>query len=99
MAPPFKQAEFDILYGTGISREGSACSTSGSSTASSASPAPGTPTTVTSSVRAKRTSRSFLIDNPDLAREIEEKIKEKLGIGVTAPEAEIDITEPAPIDS
>ncbi|HEX5018310.1 MAG TPA: DNA recombination/repair protein RecA, partial [Actinomycetes bacterium] len=49
--------------------------------------------------QGKENSRSFLIDNPDLAREIEEKIKDKLGIGaVAAEEAAIDITEPAPID-
>ena len=49
--------------------------------ASSASPALGTPTRATSSGRARRTPASSCCDNPDLADEIEKKIKEKLGIG------------------
>ena len=47
--------------------------------------------------QGKENARAFLCDNPDLADEIEKKIKEKLGIGpqVDAPaEADLD----APID-
>jgi recombination protein RecA len=98
MAPPFKQAEFDILYGRGISREGSLLDLGVEHGIVRKS---GAWYTYEGDQlgQGKENSRSFLIDNPDLAREIEEKIKEKMGIGVTAPEAEIDITEPAPIDS
>jgi recombination protein RecA len=50
--------------------------------------------------QGKENARSFLSDNPDLADEIEKKIKEKLGIGaqLDAP-AGLDATDPdAPID-
>jgi recombination protein RecA len=97
MAPPFKQAEFDILYGHGISREGSLLDLGVEHGIVRKS---GAWYTYEGDQlgQGKENSRSFLIDNPDLAREIEEKIKEKLGIGMAAVEAEIDITEPAPID-
>ena len=54
MAPPFKQAEFDILYGTGISREGSLIDF-GVEHGSSRSRAPGTRTRASSWGRARRT--------------------------------------------
>jgi len=44
VAPPFKQAEFDILYGEGISREGEIIDMGVERRTSSKSPAPGTPT-------------------------------------------------------
>ena len=47
----------------------------------SARPAPGTPTRASSSARARRTSATFLRDNPDVADELEKRIKEKLGVG------------------
>jgi recombination protein RecA len=98
MAPPFKQAEFDILYGRGISREGSLLDLGVEHGIVRKS---GAWYTYEGDQlgQGKENSRSFLIDNPDLAREIEEKIKEKLGVGVVVEEAEIDITEPAPIDA
>ena len=58
----------------------------------------GTPTRVTSSGQGKENSRNFLRDNPDLADEIEKKIKETLGIGA---QIDVDLTEaaePAPAD-
>ena len=55
VAPPFKQAEFDIMYGQGISREGGLIDVGRRARASSARPAPGTPTRATSSARARRT--------------------------------------------
>jgi recombination protein RecA len=101
MAPPFKQAEFDILYGRGISREGSLLDLGVEHGIVRKS---GAWYTYEGDQlgQGKENSRSFLIDNPDLAREIEEKIKEKLGIGLVVEGGEsgdIDITEPAPIDA
>lgn len=77
MAPPFKQAEFDILYGVGISREGSLLDM-------------GVELGIVKKSGAwytyegdqlgqgKENSRQFLIDNPDLANDIDSKIRAKL---------------------
>ena len=100
MAPPFKQAEFDILYGRGISREGSLLDLGVEHGIVRKS---GAWYTYEGDQlgQGKENSRNFLIDNPDLATEIEAKIKEKLGVGVDAAaeaDVEVDLTEPAPID-
>jgi recombination protein RecA len=80
VAPPFKQAEFDILYGHGISREGSLIDL-------------GVDAGIVRKAGAwftydadqlgqgRENARSYLRANPDLADELEKKIKERLGIG------------------
>ena len=82
VAPPFKQAEFDIIYGHGISREGSLIDMGVDNGIVRKS---GAWYTYDGDQlgQGKENSRSFLRDNPDLANEIEKKIKEKLGIGAT----------------
>ena len=81
MAPPFKQAEFDIVYGKGISREGSIIDM-------------GVETGIIRKSgswftygddqlgQGKENVRQFLSDNPELADEIEQKILVSLGIGL-----------------
>ncbi len=80
VAPPFKQAEFDIVYGHGISREGSLIDVGVDQGFIRKS---GAWYTYDGDQlgQGKENVRKFLIDNPDLADEIEKKIKEKLGIG------------------
>jgi len=90
LAPPFRNAEFDILYGIGISREGGLIDL-------------GVEQGIVRKAGAwytyegdqlgqgKENARNFLHDNPDLAEEIEKKIKEKLGVG---PRLDADATEP-----
>ena len=79
VSPPFKTAEFDILFGEGVSREGEIIDMG-----------------VTARVieksgawyayngekigQGKDNAREFLRENPDLAVEIENKIRESLGI-------------------
>ena len=91
VAPPFKQAEFDIMWGAGISREGALIDLG---VEQGIVRKAGAWYTYESDQlgQGKENARSFLKDNPDLADEIEKKIKEKLGIG-----ARIDL--PAPTDS
>jgi recombination protein RecA len=99
-APPFKQAEFDIMWGHGISREGSLIDM-------------GVDHGIVRKAGAwytydadqlgqgKENARAFLCDNPDLANEIEKKIKEKLGIGPqvdTPADAAGSVDPDAPID-
>ncbi len=88
MAPPFKQAEFDIIYGEGISREGGLIDLGVEHGIVRKS---GSWYTYEGDQlgQGKENSRGFLKDNPDLANEIEKKILTKLGIGVVAaaPEA------------
>lgn len=80
MAPPFKVAEFDILYGEGISREGGLLDLgvdTGVVRKSGAWYTYGTDQLG----QGKENSRNFLKDNPQLASEIEEKILAALGVG------------------
>jgi recombination protein RecA len=80
VAPPFKQAEFDIIYGYGISREGGLIDMG---VEHGFVRKAGAWYTYEGDQlgQGKENARSFLKDNPDLADEIEKKIKEKLGIG------------------
>ena len=98
VAPPFKQAEFDIVYGEGISREGSLIDVGVEQGLVRKS---GAWYTYESDQlgQGKENVRSFLRDNPDLADEIEKRIKEKLGIGARVDEAGAAVEPlPAPVD-
>ena len=89
-APPFRQAEFDILYGHGISREGGLIDMGVEHGFVRKS---GAWYTYEGDQlgQGKENARKFLLDNPDLADEIEKKIKEKLGIG---PRADAPVEPP-----
>ncbi|MGH3194856.1 MAG: intein-containing recombinase RecA [Streptosporangiaceae bacterium] len=96
-APPFRSAEFDILYGIGISREGSLIDLGveqGIVRKSGAWYTYGGDQLG----QGKENARAFLRDNPDLANELEKRILEKLGVGPQVDtEAPIDV-EPTDID-
>ncbi|MEO5689962.1 MAG: recombinase RecA [Burkholderiaceae bacterium] len=87
VAPPFKEAEFDILYGQGISREGEiidlgvvakVIEKSGAWYAYNGEKIG----------QGKDNCREFLKENPVLAIEIENKVRESLGVPlVPVPEA------------
>ncbi|EFC80358.1 recombinase RecA [Parafrankia sp. EUN1f] len=95
MAPPFRTAEFDIVYGGGISREGSLIDMGVEHGIIRKS---GAWYTYDGDQlgQGKENARSFLRDNPDLANEIEKRIKEKLGI-TPALDADADADAPAPV--
>jgi recombination protein RecA len=87
MAPPFKQAEFDIIYGQGISREGGIIDMGVEHGIIKKS---GSWFTYDGDQlgQGMENSRRFLRDNPELAEELERLIKEKLGVGVAKDAAE-----------
>jgi recombination protein RecA len=95
VAPPFKQAEFDILYGVGISREGSLVDVGVEQGIVRKS---GAWYTYEGDQlgQGKENARKFMRENPDVAAEVEKKIKEKLGIGAQL-DAEAEPL-PAPVD-
>ena len=97
MAPPFKQAEFDILYGTGISREGSLIDFGVEHNIVRKS---GAWFTYESEQlgQGKENARKYLIENPDLAKEIEQKILDALGVNPVKGENVAD-DDSAPIES
>jgi recombination protein RecA len=101
VASPFKQAEFDIMYGKGISREGSLLDI-------------GVDLGIVKKSGAwftyegeqlgqgRENAKQFLAENLDLMVEISEKIRREVGIEPTGTEAEIDVTdeaEPLEVDS
>ncbi|MCD2499511.1 MULTISPECIES: recombinase RecA [Microbacterium] len=94
MAPPFKQAEFDILYGVGISREGSLIDYGVEQGIVKKSGAWYTYDGEQLG-QGKENARNFLIKNADVAAEIERKILEKLGIGQPKDQA-VPQAAPAP---
>jgi recombination protein RecA len=92
VAPPFKLAEFDIMYGEGISREGSLIDV-------------GVDEGIVRKAGAwysyddeqlgqgRENARQFLLDNPDMAHEIEKRVKDALGISPLAADEVIDLAD------
>jgi len=86
VAPPFKTAEFDILYGEGISRQGEiidmgvearVLEKSGARYAYNGEKIG----------QGKDNAREFLRENPEIAVEIENKVREHVGIPLLGVEA------------
>ncbi|WP_277452024.1 recombinase RecA [Janibacter sp. DB-40] len=97
VSPPFKQAEFDILYGQGISREGGLIDMG---VEHGFVRKAGAWYTYDGDQlgQGKENARKFLKDNPQLSDEIELKIKNKLGIGVAPVEDEAKESAEVPVD-
>ncbi|HET7483081.1 MAG TPA: recombinase RecA [Actinomycetota bacterium] len=96
VAAPFKLAEFDIQYGSGISKEGSLLDVAiehGIVRKSGAWFIYGDDQLG----QGRENAKAFLADNPDIATEIELKIKDKLGLlgGDEESEAAEEIVENA----
>jgi len=95
VSPPFRQAEFDIMYGTGISREGSLLDI-------------GVDLGIVKKSGAwytyegeqlgqgRENAKGFLGENPEVMMEISERIRQQAGIGVQA-EAEFTASDDEPI--
>jgi recombination protein RecA len=96
MAAPFKQAEFDILYGQGISREGSLIDLGVEQGIVRKS---GSWYTYEGDQlgQGKENARAFLKDNPPLADEIESKILQAMGIAQKdSPEKQDQVSSEPP---
>ena len=79
VAPPFKTAEFDILYGEGISREGEIIDMGVTARAVEKSGA-WYAYNGEKIGQGKDNAREFLKENPEVAIEIENKVRESMGI-------------------
>ena len=86
VAPPFKTAEFDILYGEGISREGEIIDMGANAKVLDKSGA-WYAYNGEKIGQGRDNAREFLRENPDLAREIENRVREQLGIAQLPPAA------------
>ena len=96
VSPPFRQAEMDLMFGSGISREGGLIDVG---VEQGFVRKAGAWYTYDGDQlgQGKENARAFLRDNPDLADEIEKKIKEKLGIGPRV-DAPADAVPEVPVD-
>ena len=96
VAPPFRQAEFDIMYGKGISREGSLLDI-------------GVDLGIVKKSGAwftyegeqlgqgRENAKNFLIENPEITMEINEKIKVKVGLVVVEDKGALSELDDEPI--
>ncbi len=97
VSPPFKQAEFDILYGQGISREGGLIDM-GVDHGFVRKAGAWYTYDGDQLGQGKENARQFLKDNPDLADELEKRIKEKLGIGPQVDKPVLAAVAEVPVD-
>ena len=97
IAPPFKEAEFDIMFGKGISREGDILdlatkidlvNKSGAWYAYNGEKIG----------QGRENAKSYLTAHPEIMEEIEEKVRAHYGIGAEGQEAE-ESAQAAPADA
>ncbi len=98
VAPPFKQAEFDITYGKGISREGSLLDVGVECAVIKKSGAWYTYEGEQLG-QGRENAKSFLMENPEMMMEITDKVKIKIGITQVEGDALNDLdNEPISLD-
>lgn len=89
LAPPFKQADFDIMYGTGISKEGTLLDlatdlkiiTKSGTWYSYGEERLG---------QGRENVKEFLRQHPEIAQEIEQKIRQQLNMGGIKPPSAVE---------
>jgi recombination protein RecA len=97
VAPPFREAEFDIIYGEGVSREGDLLDLGATHNVIEKSGS-------WFSYKGERigqgreTSRQFLKDNPDIRNKIDTELRKTLGL-TKGVEVETPAPPPTPIDT
>jgi len=95
LAPPFRQAEFDIIYGRGVSREGSLIDMG---VAAEIIKKSGAWFTYEGDQlgQGRENARAFLAEHTDIAQEIERKVRESMGLTSFGEESDetIVIDEP-----
>lgn len=98
IAPPFKEAEFDIMFGKGISREGDILdlatkidlvNKSGAWYAYNGEKIG----------QGRENAKSYLTAHPEIMEEIEEKVRAHYGIGAEGQEAAEEPAQAAPADA
>jgi recombination protein RecA len=92
-APPFRQAEFDIMYGKGVSREGGVLDIGVDNDIVKKSGAWYTYEGEQLG-QGREKAKEFLHDNPEIMIEISERIRQKMGLGEHAEEAEVVELDP-----
>ncbi len=92
VAPPFRQAEFDIIYGKGVSREGSLIDVGVEHGFVKKSGAWFTYDGAQIG-QGRENARQFLIENPDVALDIEKRVRDALGLvpkEITGADADVE---------
>jgi recombination protein RecA len=95
LAPPFREAEVDLMYGTGISKEGDLIDLASNMNIVQKS---GTWYAFGDDKigQGRENAKQFLIDNPEISKKIELKIRQELGlVPVTAQEKETPKQSPS----
>jgi recombination protein RecA len=80
VAPPFKQAEFDLMYGEGISREGNILDIGAEADIITKSGAWYSYNDERLG-QGRENAKAALRDNPEITREVEQRIREKFQLG------------------
>jgi recombination protein RecA len=94
VAPPFRQAEFDIMYGKGISREGSVLDLAVDMSIIKKSGAWFTYEGEQMG-QGRENAKNFLTQNPEIMVEVSEKVKVQAGLGGDVEEAPVPTFTPA----
>ena len=98
VAPPFRQAEFDIMYGQGISREGSLLDMAVDMTIIKKSGAWFTYEGEQLG-QGRENAKNYLSQNPEIMMEISDRVRKQAGIGEEADEPEVfSAADDEPID-
>ena len=95
LAPPFRQAEFDIIYGKGISKEGSLLDVGVDFEIIRKSGAWFTYEGEQLG-QGRENARQFLIEHTDVAREIERRIREAVGLSSFGEDQPVELDDAEP---